>query len=272
MREPARFPWRLSDQLCRASARAASPDERASLYFSRHQGAWSSFSAFLCRRSAYRFQPRRGALTVPNMHSSNSRSAMDARTCSSPQLKAKRAAPTWEASARLLRGGRVQGKAVCLVEPHVTIIAHPFVLAAVPSPPPQLAPATCHLSSSVRLCHFRLGRARTPLPRTSGCQHQISAISAGRRRPPRYASNPTGRAGAPDRCCASRRRNLGLLPPVSAVVSVGDAGVSRIERWGIPLAALAILTLAAGCSSTTGVGPAPPPPNPAPPPPSPRAA
>jgi len=36
-------------------------------------------------------------------------------------------------------------------------------------------------------------------------------------------------------------------------MSVGDAAVSKVERLGIPLAAIVILTLAAGCSSTSGV-------------------
>src|ERR1039458_2327208 len=140
MREPARFPWRLSDQLCSASATAASPELYASLEFSRHQGAWTSFCAFHSRRSAYRFQPRRGFLTSPNMHSSNSRSAMDARTCSSPAVGGESGRAHVGGERPLLRGGRVQGKAVCLMEPHVPIIAHPFALAGVPLYPSPACP------------------------------------------------------------------------------------------------------------------------------------
>ena len=52
----------------------------------------------------------------------------------------------------LLRGGRVQGKAVCVMEPHVPIIAHPFAPAGGPLYPSPAAPTSRHLSSSVRLC------------------------------------------------------------------------------------------------------------------------
>jgi hypothetical protein len=83
----ARLPLR------KAAANAARPLLYASLEFAAHHGATRCFSWFHSRRSAGRLHPSGAVRTAPNMHNSNSRSAIAACTCCSPQLKAKRAAP-----------------------------------------------------------------------------------------------------------------------------------------------------------------------------------
>jgi hypothetical protein len=52
-REPFRVPFFDFDQLPNPTAKFASPDAYASLLFSRHHGATSSFTAFHALRSEY---------------------------------------------------------------------------------------------------------------------------------------------------------------------------------------------------------------------------
>jgi hypothetical protein len=101
-RAPARLPCRLSDHARSARARASSPELYASLEFSRHQGARTSFSRFHARRSAASDHPK-GSLRGRPITSSSWERAMLASTFSRPQLKARRAAPQWEASAERCR-------------------------------------------------------------------------------------------------------------------------------------------------------------------------
>src|ERR1039458_997980 len=98
-RGPARLPLRLSDQLRSALARAASPELYASLLFSRHHGASTSFCAFHSRRRAYGFHPGDSVRGRP-ITLAKSPSQIQLSTSSRPQLKAFRAAPQCEASAR----------------------------------------------------------------------------------------------------------------------------------------------------------------------------
>lgn len=89
---PARLPFLLSDQFLNAWDSHSNALLYASLLFSRHHGAISSFHSFHQRRIAY------------NVQSGFSPKEIWRWTCASIRLYAKRAPPAWDSNSRVCRG------------------------------------------------------------------------------------------------------------------------------------------------------------------------
>src|SRR5215470_6403928 len=157
---PTRSPSRLSDQARSARARASRPELYASLLFSGHHGATSSFCRFHSRRSAASDQLSDSVSAPPSSRRSHSRASSVRLTSRSPKLKANRAAPQCEASARRCWtvGSSANRYAWCIFTPP----APPAARRSARPAPPLSAPSACRTGGRTTNCsepYWRLGDA-----------------------------------------------------------------------------------------------------------------
>ena len=110
---PARLPFLLSDQFLNAWDSHSNALLYASLLFSRHHGAISSFHSFHQRRIAY------------NVQSGFSPKEIWRWTCASIRLYAKRAPPAWDSNSRVCRGvgsSRILTASYALIADHLLLL------------------------------------------------------------------------------------------------------------------------------------------------------